>query len=134
MVWVFAVQSTIGSMVAALIGLTVGWSASGSAAAAAGLVVLPNLLLYVMLGQVSTGLGPVVLLAGKLAGLLLSILGLVVLSKTWVWFDWFWAMVNLSVVVVVWLSAPLILLGVQRREDHRKIDEIVSRIERSPRD
>jgi len=131
MIWVFAVQASIGSMVAAWMGWASGSAAFGSALAAMALATCPNLLLLGCLRWMPQGWGPLLLLAGKPTGLLVSVVGLVVLSKAWSDFDWVAGLLNLAVVVVVWLAAPLVLDWVQRRQDDQRIDEIVARQERS---
>lgn len=120
-------------MVAAWAGVVGGLPALGSALAGAVLVILPNLLLKGLLAWAAPGWGVLVLMAGKLAGLFASVVGLVWLSQVWLEFDWVWALLDLAAVVTVWLAAPLVLSWAQRQTDLRKIDEIVARMERSPR-
>jgi hypothetical protein len=130
---VFAVQVSMGSIVGMLGWLVGGLAAAGSALIATGLVVIPNLALFWLVSRVADSWGPLVLLAGKLIGLLASVVGLVWWSHAWNAFEWPWALGSLSVVVVAWLFSPMLVARSERRAANKKIDEIVARCEGSSR-
>jgi hypothetical protein len=130
---VFAVQASVGSIVSALAWVVGGFSEAGSAIIAATLAVLPNAGLFWLMNRAPSTWAPIVLLAGKLASLVVSVVGLVWWSQAWSAFQWPWALVGLSVVVVAWLFAPALVARSERRAADKKIDEIVARCDGSSR-